>query len=116
MNHEDTESSLLVLATASLCRTCNVLFQFFHRILQGCSCIVHLIDNKHVLPDQVRHLQTRQVEPLRSSDFCAWLLDRAIFGAEGLVKGEADGLDGNIGRIGLLQEGTVLALISVPTV
>lgn len=82
MNHKDTESSLLILTAASLCRICDVLLQFFHRILQGSPRIIHLVDNKHVLPDQVRHLQTRQVEPLCSCDLCARLFDGAIFGAK----------------------------------
>jgi len=41
---------------------------------------------------------------LCAGDFCAGLLDFGV-GAELLVEGEADGLDGDVGCVALLEEG-----------
>ena len=54
-------------------------------------------------------MQGGEVEPLRACDFCAGDFDGVA--AEGFVEGEADGLDGDVGGAGALEEGSVRSYI-----
>jgi hypothetical protein len=105
VQHKDAKVRLLTLAAQLLHRGLDVLLQLSHRVLERCPRVVHLVNDEHVLADQVGHLEGRQIEPLCAGDFCAGLLDFGV-SAELLVEGEADGLDGDVGRVALLEEGS----------
>jgi hypothetical protein len=81
----------------------NILLKLLNSVLEGCSGIVDLVNDKDSLSDEVLHLaESGQVEPLCSGDLCARGLDLIV--AERLVERETDGLDGDVGRAGLLEE------------
>lgn len=84
----------------------DILLQLLDGVLEGGAGVVDLIDNQDALADQVGHLaQSGQVEPLGARDLGAGGLDIGIrLGAQGLVQREADGLDGDVGAAGLLEE------------
>ena len=68
----------------------------------------------HVVSHARRHdlgerFEIGEVEPLRACDFCAGDFDGVA--AEGFVEGEADGLDGDVGGAGALEEGSVRSYI-----
>lgn len=66
---EDAEPRVrLILPPELLLREADVLAQFPDRVVERRPRIVHFIDDQHVLPDQIAHLQTAEVEPLRSRD------------------------------------------------
>jgi hypothetical protein len=103
---EDAEMRLLALAAELLHRGLDVLFELAHRVLERRARIVHLVDNQDVLANQVRHLEGREVQPLRARYFCAGRFNVWVAGgAELFVQGEADGLDGDVGCAGFLEEG-----------
>ena len=102
VQYKNAEACLLALTTQLLLCLDDVLFQLLDGVLEGRSCVVDLINNENILANQVRHLEGGEVEPLCAGDFGTRLLDGV--GAEGLIEGEADGLDGNVGRPRLLQE------------
>lgn len=106
MQDKDAEIRLLALPSQLLHGRLNILLKLADRILEGGAGIVNLVDNEDVLANQVRHLKRRQVEPLRARHFCAGCLDLGVCAAaELLVEGQPDGLDGDVGRAGLLEEG-----------
>ena len=104
VQYEDAESRLLALTPALLLSLNDVLLQLAHRVFKCGASIVDFIDNENIFANQIGHLEGRKVQPLRSGDFCAWDLDLRIGGAEGFVKGEADGLDGDIGVARFFEE------------
>lgn len=111
---KDAEARLLPLAAQLLHCSLDVLFQLADRIFKRCPRIIDLVDDQHVLADQVGHLQRRQVQPLCSRYFCAGLLDVFVgAGAELLVEGEADSLDGDVGAAGGFEEGSWGASVSL---
>jgi hypothetical protein len=104
MQHKNAKLGRLPLPPQLLHRSLDILLQLAHRILERRPRVVHLVDNQHVLADQICHFERGQVEPLRARDFCARRFDFGIR-AERLVQREADGLDGDVGRPGLFEEG-----------
>lgn len=114
MQNEYREDGLLPLVAQFLSGELNIFLQFLDRIFQRRPRIIDLIHDQDPLPDQVLHLpQTRQVNPLSSSDFGPGLLDlarsvggRRVGGREGFVEGQADGLDRDVGGAGLLEKGS----------
>lgn len=107
MQHKDAELGprRLSLGAHLLARSLNVLLQLLDGILERRPGVIDLIHDQDLLADQVLHLaQARQVEPLGAGDGRAGLLDDGI-GGEGLVEGQANGLDGDVGGAGGLQEG-----------
>lgn len=102
VQYKDAEACLLALTPQLLLCLDDVLFELLDSILEGRSCIVDLIDNEDILANQVRHLKRGEVEPLCAGDLGTRLLDG--IGTERLVERETDGLDGNVGRSGPLQE------------
>lgn len=110
MQHENTKPRVTASPGHISSRSLNILLQLLHRILQCCPRVVHLIDNQYILANKTRHLQRRQVEPLGTCDFCSWRFNRlgwVAAGGEGLVKGQADCLDGDIRRGGAFEERAV---------
>ena len=106
MQHEDAELCLGVLALESqlLPGGLNVLLQLLDGVLEGGAGVIDLVDDEDLLAYEVLHLaEAGQVEPLGAGDLLPRLLDDAV--AEGLVEREADGLDGDVGAAGLLEEG-----------
>lgn len=111
MQNEDRECSLS-LNPQPLSRGLDILLKLLNGILKRRPGIIHLIHDQYPLPDQVRHLsQTRQVQPLCPRHLCSWLLN--ISRCRGsrcsrrqlLVERQPDGLDGDVGGSGALEEG-----------
>lgn len=107
MEHKDAELCLGVLALEAelLPGGLDVLLQLLDSVLEGGAGVVDLVDDEDLLAYEVLHLaEAGQVEPLGAGDLLAGLLDDAV-AAEGLVQRQADGLDGDVGAPGLLEEG-----------
>lgn len=110
MQHKDTEFRLLITPQL-LPHSLNIRLKLPNRIFQRRPCVIHLIHDENPLANQVLHLaQASEIEPLGASDLGAEGLDLAggrgaRFGGEGLVEGEADGLDWDVGRAGRFEEG-----------
>lgn len=110
MQHENTKLRVPASPGHISPRSFNILLQLLHRILQRCPRVVHFIHDQYILANKTRHLQRRQVEPLSTCDFCSWRFNRLGWVAargEGFVKGQSDGLDGDIRRGGAFEEGAV---------
>lgn len=106
MQHKDAELGLGVLALEAqlLPGGLDVLLQLLDGVLEGGSGVVDLVDDEDLLAYEVLHLaEAGQVEPLGTGDLLAGFLHDAV--AEGLVERQADGLDGDVGAAGLLEEG-----------
>jgi len=71
MQHKDKKVRRLILPSSLLSHLSHILRQLLHCILQCSPCIINLIDNQDVLPDQVRPVDGGEVEPLGSSDLVA---------------------------------------------
>lgn len=105
MEDKDAELSLGSGSTVThaLTSNLNVLLELLDGVLEGCSGVVDLINDKDSLSDEVLHLaESGQVEPLCSGDLGAGGLDFVV--AERFVEGETDGLDGDVGSATLLEE------------
>jgi hypothetical protein len=100
------EVGLLALTAKLLLSQLHILLQLAHGVLQGSAGVVNLVDNENVLADQVGHLERAQVEPLCAGDLGAGDL-LGIVTAEVLVEGQTDGLDGDVGVTGALEEGSI---------
>lgn len=110
MQHKDAKLGLGVLALEAqlLPGGLDVLLQLLDGVLEGGAGVVDLVDDEDLLAYEVLHLaEAGQVQPLGACDLLARLLDDAVAvgAAEGLVEGEADGLDGDVGAPWLLEEG-----------
>jgi hypothetical protein len=104
MQHEDAEMRLLVGAKLDS-SFLNVLLQLFHGILEGSPGVVDLVNDQDALADQVvDRAQGAEVKPLGASNLRAGLLDNV--GGKALIQRQANGLDGNVGVAGLLEETT----------
>ena len=106
MQHKDAELRLGVLALEAqlLPGGLDVLLQLLDGVLEGGAGVVDLVDNEDLLADEVLHLaEAGQVQPLGAGDLLSRLLDDAV--AECLVEREANGLNGDVGAPGLLEEG-----------
>jgi hypothetical protein len=68
---EDGEGGLLGGATKLLGGSIDILLQLAHGVLEGCACVVDLVNDENVLADQVGHLEGGQVQPLCAGDLCA---------------------------------------------
>lgn len=101
---EDGEGGLLAGAAELLGGRLDVLLELAHGVLERGARVVDLVDDQHVLADQVGHLERGQVQPLRARHLGAGRLD-LVAGAERLVERKADGLDGDVRAAGLLEEG-----------
>ena len=108
VQHKDTKRRLLALPSALLLRLNDILFQLAHCIFKRGARVVDLVDDEDVFADEAGHLERGEVEPLRTCYFCAGSFDLRVDSAEGLIEGEADGLDGDVGRAGCLEEGARL--------
>ena len=105
MKHKDGKLGLLVAAELRP-RLLDVLLQLLDGVLEGGARVVDLVDNQHALADQVLHLAQRaHVQPLGARHLGAGLLDFGVGRVgERLVQRQADGLDGDVGAAGLLEE------------
>lgn len=111
MQHEDRERSLSLNAQP-LPRSLDILLKLLNGVLKRCPGIINLIHNQDPLADQVRHLsQTRQIQPLRPGHLGArllhipWCRRPRCSRRQLLVERQTDGLDGDVGRSGALEEG-----------
>lgn len=109
VQNEYAKCGLLAFSTGLLRCLCHIFLQLSYGVLQCGPRVIHLVDDEHIFPYQIRHLQTAEVEPLCAGDLCAWLLDRIC--TEGFVEGETDGLDRDVRAAGLLQERPVIRQI-----
>lgn len=114
MNDENGKLGGLCGAAEGFGGLLDVLFELAHGVIESGAGVVNLVDNEHVLADQVGHFQRRQVEPLCAGDLGAGSFFRGV-GAEGLVERETDGLDGDVGVAGFLEEGAQNACRHVAT-
>ena len=105
MEDKYAEARLLRLRRAHLkAGSLDVLLELADGVLERGARIIDLVNDKNVLADQVEHLaQRRQVQPLGARHLGAGGLDDAARGQR-LVQRQADGLDGDVGRAGLLEE------------
>lgn len=106
MENIDEKVSLLGLTAELLLRLLNILLELAHGILKSCPGVIDLIDDQDVLANQVGHLERAQVQPLSAGDLGAGDL-LGITAAEILVERQTDGLDGDVGVTGTLEEGSI---------
>lgn len=105
VQNKDGEVGLGLVSAHPLPRGLNILLELLDGVLQGGAGIVNLVDDEDVLADEVLHgAEGGHVEPLGAGDLGAGLLDLVV--AERLVEGQTDGLDGDVGGAGLLEEGS----------
>lgn len=103
MENKDAKLGLGGIRADLLAGLLDILLQLLDGVLERRPGVVDLVHDQDALADEVSHLaQGREIEPLGAGDLCANLLDLAV--AERLVQREADGLDGDVGRSGLLEE------------
>lgn len=102
----DEEVSLLALTAELLLSLLHILLQLAHGILEGCPGVIDLIDDQDVLANQVGHFEGAQVEPLSAGHLGTGDL-LGITTAEILIEGQTDGLDGDVGVTGALEEGSI---------
>lgn len=103
MENKDAELGLGRIGSEPLAGLLDILLQLLDGILERRPGVVDLVHDQDTLADEVLHLaEGGEIEPLGAGDLCADLLDLAV--AEGLVQGETDGLDGDVGRSRLLEE------------
>lgn len=106
MENKDAKLCLgQVLATThSLTSSLDILLELLDGVFKSGSGIIDLVDNEDALADQVLHLtEGSKVEPLGTGDLFANLLDLGIL-TEGLVQRQANSLNGDVGKAGLLEE------------
>lgn len=105
MEHKDAK--LRRLTTKLGARQLHILFELLDGILQRSARIINLVDNQDALANQAAHLAERaQIQPLRARNLGAGLLDVGVgAGRELLVQRQPDGLDGDVGVAGALEEG-----------
>lgn len=106
VKHKDAELCLCVLALEAelLPGGLDVLLELLDGVLEGGAGVVDLVDDEDLLAYEVLHLaEAGEVEPLGAGDLLPRLLDDAV-APQGLVEREADGLDGDVGAPGLLEE------------
>lgn len=106
---EDKDSKLGLLNQLWLSRLSSLLLdvldQFLDGILERSSGIIDLVDNQDVLAQEVGVAQRGKVQPLGARDLSTrHLLWASWLGGKSLVERETDGLDGDVGRPGLLEE------------
>lgn len=102
MEDENSELGLITLAEG-LASGLDILLELLDGVLKGGTGIVDLIDDEDTLANKVLHgTQGSKIEPLGAGDLGTGLLDDIV--TEGLVEGETDGLDGDVGRAGALEE------------
>lgn len=82
----------------------DVLLKLLDGVLERGACVVDLVDDEDALAEQVAHLaEAAQVEPLRARDLGPRRLLHRV-GRQLLIQRQADGLDGDVGVAGLLEE------------
>lgn len=100
---KDAELGLGSIRAHALTGKLDILLKLLDSVLQSGSGVVNLIDNEDSLADKVLHLtKSSEVKPLGSGDLCTGSLDLVV--TERLIEGETNGLDGDVGRVGLLEE------------
>ena len=103
MQNKDAKLRLGSISTHSLSGNLHILLKLLDSIFQRSSRIIDLVHDQDSLSDQVLHLaKGRQIQPLGAGDLGAGSLD--LVSGQGLVEGQADGLDGDVGLAGLLEE------------
>lgn len=111
VQNEDEEVGLLALTAELLLGNLDILLELAHGVLEGCAGVIDLVHDQNVLADQVGHLEGAHVEPLGAGDLGAGNL-LGIAATEILVEGETDGLDGDVGVAGALEEGSTRSVWS----
>ena len=100
---KDGELGLLTLATERLTGSLDILLELLDGVLEGGAGVIDLIDDKDTLADKVLHgTKGSKVEPLGAGNLSTGGLNDIV--AERLVERKADGLDGDVGRTGALEE------------
>lgn len=107
MEHKDAELGLGSRSTGTHALTGNldILLKLLDSVLESRSGVVNLVNDEDSLADKVLHLaQGSKVEPLSPGNLSTRSLNLVV--TERLVERQADGLDGDVGRTGLLEEGS----------
>lgn len=101
---EDEDGELGLLAAAEgLTGSLDILLELLDGVLKGGAGVINLINDEDALADKVLHgTKGSEIEPLGAGNLGTGLFND-IF-AERLVEGETDGLDGDVGRAGALEE------------
>lgn len=106
VQNKDAELGLGLVSPQALAGELDVLLELLDGVLEGSAGIVDLIDDEDALADQVLHLaQGAEIKPLSAGNLSTQSLHLAVV-AQGLVERQTDGLDGDVGRAGLLEEGS----------
>ena len=95
MKDEDREGCLLALTAEFALSLLDIFLQLLNCIFERRPGIIDLIDNENVFANQVGHLETAEIEPLRARDLGAGSLDGVA--AQALIEGQADCLDRDVG-------------------
>lgn len=104
MEDKDAKLSLGLITTHLLTGLLNILLELLDGILESGTGVIDLIDNQDALANKVlERTKGSQVEPLGTGDLGSGSLNLGIV-SELLVQGQANSLDGNVGRAGLLEE------------
>lgn len=99
---EDGELGLLAFAEG-LTGSLDILLELLDGVLKGGAGVIDLINDEDALADKVLHgTKGSEVEPLGAGNLGTGLLNNIV--AERLVERETDGLDGDVGRAGALEE------------
>lgn len=104
MEDKDAKLSLGLITTHFLAGLLNVLLKLLDGILESGTGVIDLVDNQDALTNKVLEgTQGSHVEPLSTGDLGSGGLNLGVV-SELLVQGQTNGLDGDVGRAGLLEE------------
>ena len=107
---EDGELGLLAFAEG-LTGSLDILLELLDGVLESGAGVIDLIDDEDTLADKVLHgTKGSEVEPLGAGNLGTGLLNDIV--TERLVERETDGLDGDVGRAGALEERACLLYTS----
>lgn len=105
MQDKDAKLGLGTISTHLLTGGFDVFLQFADGVFEGGAGVVDLVDDEDAFADEVFHgAEGAEIEPLGARHLGANLL-HFFAAAEGLVEGEADGLDRNVGGPRLFEKG-----------
>lgn len=104
MEDKDAKLSLGLITAHFLAGLFNVLLKLLDGILESGTGVINLVDNQDALANKVlERTKGSQVKPLGTGDLGSGSLNLGIV-SELLVQGQANGLDGDVGGAGLLEE------------